>query len=329
MSRHSGEMARQVRRALVWYRTTDLRLLDHEPLHRAHAQHTHVSHVFCFDPRLWSGAATVDYSRSMAPTGLLRLGRARRRFLIESVADLRAQLRAKSQSDLILCVGRPEDVLPRVAAECAASTLLFTCAEADEEERVEAAVGAALAESGVAVDSIWGNTLIHIDDLPASVDPRKTMRGAVRTFSQFRTAVEKGRKSGVSLAVRPPLPIPTPFRPECARTEAQGGSVAFDATTSVAGVAQRAWSCAAADALLVGSKVDADGAAAPGLPRPPLPPLSVAAGEWSALAAATFVGGESAALAHVERWMFGKDLLKTYKKTRNGLLGVDYSSKVR
>ncbi|MBX2899439.1 MAG: DASH family cryptochrome [Cyclobacteriaceae bacterium] len=41
----------------------------------------------------------------------------------------------------------------------------------------------------------------------------------------------------------------------------------------------------------------------------------------------TYAGGEAAALAHVQDYIWTKDLLKTYKETRNGLLGPDYSSK--
>lgn len=38
-------------------------------------------------------------------------------------------------------------------------------------------------------------------------------------------------------------------------------------------------------------------------------------------------GGETAAMARLEEYFWTKDLLKTYKETRNGLIGVDYSSK--
>ncbi len=41
---------------------------------------------------------------------------------------------------------------------------------------------------------------------------------------------------------------------------------------------------------------------------------------------ATFAGGETAALAHVQTY-FDKGLAQTYKLTRNGLAGTDYSSK--
>jgi deoxyribodipyrimidine photo-lyase len=44
-------------------------------------------------------------------------------------------------------------------------------------------------------------------------------------------------------------------------------------------------------------------------------------------AACVFVGGESAALARVNEYIWTRDLLKSYKETRNGMLGADYSSK--
>lgn len=39
-------------------------------------------------------------------------------------------------------------------------------------------------------------------------------------------------------------------------------------------------------------------------------------------------GGETAALEQVQSYFWKKDLLKTYKETRNGLIGMDYSSKL-
>ncbi len=41
-----------------------------------------------------------------------------------------------------------------------------------------------------------------------------------------------------------------------------------------------------------------------------------------------FKGGEKASLERLDNYFWGKDLLKTYKSTRNGLIGADYSSKL-
>ena len=51
-------------------------------------------------------------------------------------------------------------------------------------------------------------------------------------------------------------------------------------------------------------------------------------GVADARAAYPFRGGESAGLGRVEEYFWERDALKTYKKTRNGMLGPDYSSKL-
>jgi len=82
--------------------------------------------------------------------------------------------------------------------------------------------------------------------------------------------------------------------------------------------------------------------------RPPLatpsklppPPEGVESGEFPSLAdlglkdpvddpraVMRFCGGETAARDRVESYFWHDDLLKSYKRTRNGLLGADYSSK--
>jgi deoxyribodipyrimidine photo-lyase len=40
-----------------------------------------------------------------------------------------------------------------------------------------------------------------------------------------------------------------------------------------------------------------------------------------------FAGGETAGLARLQQYFWQQDLLRSYKETRNGLLGADYSSK--
>ena len=42
----------------------------------------------------------------------------------------------------------------------------------------------------------------------------------------------------------------------------------------------------------------------------------------------TFVGGETAGLARLRHYVWEADCLKTYKQTRNGMVGADYSSKL-
>ncbi len=102
---------------LVWFKCSDLRCLDHEPLLRAHEENAQVLHLFCFDPR-WCGP--VD-DKAAAP-GTEKTGALRGQFLLEAVEDLRARLRAQG-SDLVVKVGRPETEIPRVAAAVGASAV--------------------------------------------------------------------------------------------------------------------------------------------------------------------------------------------------------------
>lgn len=55
--------------------------------------------------------------------------------------------------------------------------------------------------------------------------------------------------------------------------------------------------------------------------------LIVASDRPDGRAAVPFRGGEMVALARLERYLWERDLIRTYKETRNGMLGEDYSSK--
>ena len=80
-------------RILLWFRN-DLRLHDHEPLHRAVQQNAQqgaeIIPLYCFDPRQFG----------QTPFGFPKTGAYRAQFLIETVADLRKGLRiARQRSD--------------------------------------------------------------------------------------------------------------------------------------------------------------------------------------------------------------------------------------
>ncbi|MDJ0520819.1 MAG: DASH family cryptochrome [Planctomycetota bacterium] len=168
---------------IVWYRN-DLRVDDHEPLRAALSQGTAVP-VYCFDPRQFAET----------PEGFAKTGPFRTRFLRESVADLRESLRALG-GDLVIRHGRPEDVLPALAAELDAAAVHLHAEVTSEETDVERAVTDALTPLGVTVRAFWGATLHHPDDLPFAI------ADLPEVFTRFRGKVEK-RSS-----VRPPLDAP-------------------------------------------------------------------------------------------------------------------------
>ncbi|CAI7820948.1 unnamed protein product [Closterium sp. NIES-53] len=120
-------------RTVVQWVRNDLRLHDNEALAAAHNEAAAVLPVYCFDPR--------DYGKSAS--GFDRTGPHRARFLLQCVAALRAALRERG-SDLVLRVGRPEDVLPRLARAVGAQAVVLQQEVTAEESRVEAAVAARL-----------------------------------------------------------------------------------------------------------------------------------------------------------------------------------------
>ncbi|MEL6670339.1 MAG: deoxyribodipyrimidine photo-lyase, partial [Bacteroidota bacterium] len=99
------------RAAILWFRQ-DLRLHDNEALADALSHGDEVLPVFIFDPRKFTGK-TRKY-------GFPKIGSHRAKFIIESVADLRRNLR-KRGSNLVIRIGKPEEVLPAITLELKAS----------------------------------------------------------------------------------------------------------------------------------------------------------------------------------------------------------------
>ena len=169
---------------VVWFRN-DLRLRDHEALAAAARTSDRVVPVYCFDPR--------HYRRTR--WGTAKTGALRAQFLIESVADLRKGLRALG-TDLVVRLGEPEAVLPDLVQQVGAGAVHVHREVTAEEVEVERAVERALAETGIPVQSFWGHTLYHVDDIPFGRDEIPDV------YTSFRKRVE--RRS----TVRPALPRP-------------------------------------------------------------------------------------------------------------------------
>jgi deoxyribodipyrimidine photo-lyase len=169
---------------IVWLRN-DLRLDDHEPFHRAAQTGAPIVPVFCIDPRQFS----------TLPSGAPKTGRFRARFLVESLADLRAACRVLG-GELFLRHGHPELIIPALARELNASAVCYHEEVASDETTVEAEVDAALESAGVEITRRWGHTMLHPDDLPFALDALPDV------FTQFRTRVER------SVTPRRCLPAP-------------------------------------------------------------------------------------------------------------------------
>ncbi len=90
-STHSTEVTKRYQKALVWF-TQDLRLHDNAVLSEAHAAAESVMHVFFMH----------DVLREGSMPGLKEIGKHRRQFLYQGLADLKEQLQALGHDLLIL-----------------------------------------------------------------------------------------------------------------------------------------------------------------------------------------------------------------------------------
>mmetsp|Transcript_27266 Transcript_27266/g.33899 ORF Transcript_27266/g.33899 Transcript_27266/m.33899 type:complete len:168 (+) Transcript_27266:60-563(+) len=150
---------------------------------------TQVVPVFCFDPRFFTKAQ---------PQFMMdrKTGIHRTRFMIESVQDLRGQLRAIG-SGLFVSTQKPEEFLQTLVRPDQDTTLVFAAETCSEERSVEDRVEQALKDKGVSrfVD-LWGNTLVHIDDLPE------------RMWNKFPTSATAFMRMTDNIDIRPVCPTP-------------------------------------------------------------------------------------------------------------------------
>ncbi|MCT7967241.1 DASH family cryptochrome [Laspinema sp. D1] len=243
---------------ILWYRN-DLRVHDHEPLHRAIQNHAPIVPIYCFDPRQFS---KTTY-------GFPKTGPFRAQFLLESVANLR-QFLQNLGSNLIIKIGKPESILPQIAQQVNASAIYFHQEVTAEEIGVETALSQAVNPLDISLKSFWGHTLYHCDRLPFDIP------NIPELFTNFRKQVEKTATPDSC------VPTPTQLPP---LPEIETGNL------------------------------------------PSLTELGVEKVAIASQAVLPFTGGESAGIARVQDYIWTGDRLRTYKETRNGMLGPDYSSK--
>ena len=244
-------------RTLLWFRR-QLRTHDQPLFEGIDSDHELVTGVWILDPR--EHFADID--------GVARTGAHRMRFLLESVAGLRASLQSLG-SELIIRVGEPETVLPELMTSLEADRLCFVQEPGSEERTIERRI---MDRSIGRVTGLPLDTLLEIDD------PGSFARDLPEVFSKFRRTAEKKMAHGHSRPTPPALrgiPLPGTFdRGEIDRSK-----------------------------------------------------LGISESRTDPRAVMTFEGGEVHGLERVRSWIHEADHLKSYKETRNGLLGESYSSK--
>ncbi len=174
------------KKGIVWFRQ-DLRLHDNEALTNALCNCDEIIPVYVFDPRTFSGRLGL--------TGLPKTGGFRRKFIVESVMDLRKSLR-RLGSDLVILYGKPEEELFRLALDNRCSWVFCNRERTAEEVKVQDALEKKLWAVGQEVWYTRGKLLYYTADLPFPITQTPEV------FTQFRKEVER------AVPVRDPLPVP-------------------------------------------------------------------------------------------------------------------------
>ncbi len=170
--------------AIVWLRN-ELRLHDNEPLVRATQKFEQVFVVYCLDKRMFEKTSL----------GFLKTDYFRAKFLLESLQDLRQNLR-KIGGELIMRIGNPEEIIPQLVASFSVDAVYCGYEVTAEEINIEKKIEKALFANGVTLERFWGATLYHLDDLPFATTHIPDV------YTEFRKNVEKGTK------IRPTFPAP-------------------------------------------------------------------------------------------------------------------------
>ncbi|MEN2280680.1 DASH family cryptochrome [Algoriphagus sp. SE2] len=177
-------------RVIVWFRN-DLRVKDNVTLNKALQSGKEVLPIFCFDPRMFD----------KTELGNPKTGFHRAKFLIESITDLRENLRDLG-ADLIILQGKPEEEIIQLAEKYEVQAIYFSKEVTAEERNVDNSLEASAWAKGIVTESFWQSTLYHKDDLPFPVNQLPEV------FTQFRRSVEK--MSEIREEYPTPISIPYP-----------------------------------------------------------------------------------------------------------------------
>ena len=249
-------------RVIVWFRQ-DLRLHDNEALQDALKHGEEVIPIYVFDTRVFAGTTKFGFPKT---------GKYRAKFIIESVQDLRDNLRALG-SELYIRVGKPEQIIFDIAQKAKTDWVFCNRERTEEEVQVQDALEQNLWSVGQEVRFSRGKMLYYTSDLPFPVTHTPDV------FTHFRKEVER------FIPIRAVLPTPTKedFKP-----------------------------------LTIGLETGK---------IPALADFGLQEFDREKRAVVHFKGGETAGLKRLHYYLWESGCIENYKKTRNDLIGSDYSSK--
>ncbi|KAF4637650.1 hypothetical protein G7Y89_g413 [Cudoniella acicularis] len=301
---------------LIYLLRKDLRVSDNPIFHSLASQKghgfTHLLPLYVFPaqqlevkgfiPQTENAQSPYPEARSQI-AGFWRCGPHRCKFLSESVWDLKDGLE-KVRSGLCLRVGMVDEVISQLLeainekGDSKVGAVWMTSEEGVEEKREERAIRAACDEAGTDF-KVWVDEKYLKDDRDL---PFSGPKDVPNVFTDYRNLVEPLRE-----APRPVLPTPAegslPPLPPVGIIPRQHSPFAIPDTLE--GIQE---------ALL--RPISAQ----PLIKDPPAPPEN-------AQSAHPFKGGESQALARLDH-LISSGCMSTYKDTRNGLLGTEFSTKL-
>jgi deoxyribodipyrimidine photo-lyase len=149
----------RVKRAIVWFRN-DLRLHDNEALNDALQSADEVLLAFVFDERIFKGKTSLGFAKT---------GQHRARFIIESATALRALLRQKYGGELFIAVGKPEEIIFKLANRIKSSWVFCNRERTKEEVAVQDKLEMKLWSIGQELRYCRGKMLLYTGDLPFPV----------------------------------------------------------------------------------------------------------------------------------------------------------------
>ena len=143
-------------RAVICLFRNDLRIHDNEVLVTAQKFSDFVVPLYCFDP---------DHYKGTWHFNLAKTGSHRAKFLIESVNDLRKNLRGL-KSDLVVKNCSPAEAIQSITAKCdslghSVTEVIFQKEVTFEEIKVEEEIEKFCQSKNIKVNKIWGATLYH------------------------------------------------------------------------------------------------------------------------------------------------------------------------
>ena len=280
---------------IYWFRN-DCRLHDQPALAQAIA--------YANQHNTWLLPVYVHDSRHDAETrwGFVRMGQHRRHWTEAALQGLAQQLAARG-SRLYGLTGETPSVLKTLYDQLQASVVYCEDIQAPEELTDVHA----LRDAGVNVNTVWQSTLIAPEDLPFAPNQMPD------TFTVFRQAIERARVKAAKPLPAPEMLPPRPDLTALAESTGMGTTLCLEDKLAST-VVQPNDRFTSENLNAIGKPISSTDFNSP-------PDHSAFPYHHP-----DFNGSEQAALAHLKRYC-ERGLPHTYKTTRNGLIGADYSSK--